>query len=76
MEEDVNERIIEKIEKSEYDDSVKEFLLESIREEFLHYGRHWKYTDVYDKNIKRYSKDYKITKEKVSENRQDYPKKL
>lgn len=58
MEEDVNERIIEKIEKSEYDDSVKKFLIESIREEFLHYG-HWSYTDIYDKNIKRYSRDYK-----------------
>lgn len=58
MEEDVNERIIEKIEKSEYEDSVKKFLIESIREEFSR-GRRWSYTDVYDKNIKKYSKNYK-----------------
>jgi len=59
MGENVNEIIIEKIEKSEYDENVKKFLIESIRQEFLNYKlQRWNYTNTYEKNIKKFSKNY------------------
>ena len=59
MQEDVNETIIEMIEKSNYEESVKKFLIESLRQEFFHSGGRWSYTDIYDKNIRKFCKDYK-----------------
>lgn len=54
--EDINPRIMKKIWDSKYDDSVKEFLIEVIREEFTHSDQNqWHYGDVYDNLIKKYA---------------------
>lgn len=56
MKEDVNFRLIKKLKGSKYEENIREFLINAIREEFakseLH---HWSYADVYDQLIKKYA---------------------
>ena len=54
--EDINPRIIKKIWDSKYDDSIKKFLIEVIREELTHSDQNqWHYGDFYDNLIKIYA---------------------
>lgn len=54
--ENINPRIIKKIWESSYDKNIKDFLISVIREEYGHPEQeHWHYSDVYDKEINKYS---------------------
>lgn len=54
--EDINPRIMTKIWDSKYDSSIKDFLIEVIREELTHSDQNqWRYGDVYDKLITKYA---------------------
>ena len=58
MQEDVNVKIIRKINDSKYSDNIKEFLIKLIREEFANYDLlRWAYSDFYDGNIKDYCEE-------------------
>ncbi|MBA7624665.1 hypothetical protein ES703_32076 [subsurface metagenome] len=56
MKEDINFRLIKKLKNSKYEENIREFLINAIREEFarseLH---HWSYAEVYDQSIKKYA---------------------
>ena len=61
MKEDVNSRIIKKLQESKYQNNLTEFIITLIRAEFAHKDQaRWNYSDLYDKNIKESSKDFKL----------------
>ena len=61
MKEDVNKRIINKLKESKYRSNLTEFIITLIRAEFAHKDQaRWNYSDLYDKNIKESSKDFKL----------------
>lgn len=51
MNEDVNVRIIKKLQDGRYKENVKEFLLWAIREEFQRQGSRWIFKDEYNSQI-------------------------
>ena len=56
MKEDVNVRIIRKIKESDYDEKLKQFLINMIKEEFQNEELYnWDYARIYEQNIKKYS---------------------
>lgn len=57
MAEMVSPKLIDKILKSGFNERVKEFLIEAIREEFAHGDQaRWNYVDFYKNIVEKYSK--------------------
>ena len=56
--EDINPRIVKKIWDSDFAEEIKKFLIFAIRQELAHCEHQkWKYTEVYDKEIKKRASD-------------------
>ena len=53
MGDNVNVRIIKKIQSSSYEKNVKDFLIWAIREEVANKGNQWIYKDEYEKTLSR-----------------------
>lgn len=63
MVENVNKKIIEKIQASDLDESVKKFIIELLRLEFQHIEEgKWKFGDEYERLIKHYSEKFEAIK--------------
>lgn len=63
MKEDINFRIIKKLESSKYEKNISEFLINAIREEFARSDfHHWSYAEVYDQLIKKYARSERHSK--------------
>jgi hypothetical protein len=60
MSEDVNARIIKRIQKSPFDRKIKEFLLWAIREDFAQEGKRWQYKEEYDRKLSKLAKEEAI----------------
>lgn len=53
MSEDVNAKIIKRIQASPFDKRIKEFLQWAIREEFAQEGKKWQYKESYDRQLSK-----------------------
>lgn len=60
---ELNPRIEKRIKNSISDEAIKDFILELLRLE-LEKGPRWNYSEIYDKNIEKFSSKYKFKENK------------
>lgn len=61
MSESINKKIIDEIDKSEYDSTLKEFLKKILSLEFKHFEEEqWRFRRDYESKIKHYAKKFKV----------------
>lgn len=59
MRKDINKKLIDKINESEFDSEIKEFLIKLLIFELDNSGEaRWRYTDKYDAAIRHFSDKY------------------
>ena len=61
MADDVNKKLIDKIKKSEFDEAIKEFLINILLFELEHFEESRpRYGDRYDREIKKYASKFGV----------------
>lgn len=63
MKEDINSRIIKKLQEGKYRKNVSVFLVDAIREEFVRgEPKRWNFKDTYDRLIEKYAAQENLQK--------------